>query len=494
MWSSRNNLSISAAFIFFLILILRYFPKDLPEITVVEQETIEDGPFLSLIYQAKEEIDYLHDIIRGKAEIAPVVESERILNFETFCQKLRIDNIKIAKKHEWTKNFRWWLFSAHFDSRQNSLFPGKNSIQILASIFLKPPSTPYCLIQYPHSTTPIVVEAILRPIWQRAWDPRFSFYNSFLITCGLPKNKKNEVPKSISLIPTKCPSKLYTNIPIQNNKPKKDGTKKPLIGVCLKGLDFMEDRSQHLIEWIEFQILMKADKIVIYVYSITSETRKALKYYSEKGKVEIVDLTLPGFSPNTPFIRHNFIARNRQQKRRSELIPYNDCFLRFSQSHEYVLIVDSDEFVVPLKHENWPDMLESLKNQKFHSSSFAIRNVFKLETFDHSSNSPLKMLSNNFRSKIVQDKGISEKSFINTKTIATVFNHFALHRLFSNVTRTQHIDPEIAIKLHYKPNCPEELGLHCKEIVENPIKDESLDRFVTKLEENVAKVLSIIRN
>uniref|UniRef100_A0A914XTU6 Glycosyltransferase family 92 protein n=1 Tax=Panagrolaimus superbus TaxID=310955 RepID=A0A914XTU6_9BILA len=258
----------------------------------------------------------------------------------------------------------------------------------------------------------------------------------------------------------------------------------------------MEDRSQHLIEWIEFQLLMNADKIVIYVYSITSETRKALEFYSETKKVEIIDLSLPGYSPNTPFIRHNYIARNRQQKRRSELIPYNDCFNRFSQSHDYVLIVDSDEFVVPLKHDNWPDMLESLKNPTFSSSSssLAIRNVFKLETFDHTSKSPLKMLKHNFRSKMVQDKGISEKSFINTKTIATVFNHFALHRLFGNVTRTQHIDPNLAIKLHYKSRCPEELGLHCKEIVENPIRDESLDRFALKLEENVAKVLLSIRN
>uniref|UniRef100_A0AC34F8B9 Glycosyltransferase family 92 protein n=1 Tax=Panagrolaimus sp. ES5 TaxID=591445 RepID=A0AC34F8B9_9BILA len=442
MWSSRNNLSISATLIFILILVFRYFPKELPDFIQVEQEEIEEGSFFALIRQAKEEIDYLNDIIRGKAEIAPVVEQQKELNSNKFCQKLRSDNVKIGKKNEWIQNFHWWLFSAHFDTRQNSLFPGKNSIQypqkkhlqILASIFLQPSKTPFCLIHFSHSTTPIVVEAVLRPIWQRAWDPRFSFYNTYLITCGLPNNNNDEIPKSVSLIPKKCPSKLYKNIPIQNNAPQKRDSKKPLIGVCLKGLDFMEDRSQHLIEWIEFQLLMKAEKIVIYVYSITAETRKALEYYSATGKVEIIDLTLPGYSPNTPFIRHNYIARNRQQKRRSELIPYNDCFNRFSQSHDFVLIVDSDEFVVPLKHENC------------------------------------------------------------TKTIASVFNHFALHRLFGNVTRTQHIDPEIAIKLHYKPRCPEELGLHCKEIGENPKRDESLDRFAAKLEENVAKVLSNIRN
>lgn len=41
-----------------------------------------------------------------------------------------------------------------------------------------------------------------------------------------------------------------------------------------------------------------------------------------------VPLTLPGNSPNNPFTRSHFIWRNRQQKRRHELIPYNDCLYR----------------------------------------------------------------------------------------------------------------------------------------------------------------------
>ena len=125
-----------------------------------------------------------------------------------------------------------------------------------------------------------------------------------------------------------------------------------------------------------------------------------------------VDLSLPGHSPNTPFIRHNYITRNRQQKRRSELIPYNDCFYRFSQSHDFVLIVDSDEFVVPLKHQNWPEMLASIPNSMKNSSSLAIRNVFKFETFENNGTSKLNILKINMRAKSIQDKGQSEKSFI----------------------------------------------------------------------------------
>uniref|UniRef100_A0A914YBY4 Uncharacterized protein n=1 Tax=Panagrolaimus superbus TaxID=310955 RepID=A0A914YBY4_9BILA len=130
MWSSRNNLSISATLLFILILVFRYFPKQLSDLIQTDQESIEEGSFFSLIWQAKEEIDYLNDIIRGKALIAAIIEPKKELNFDRFCQKLRSDYVKVGKKNEWVQNFHWWLFSAHFDSRKNSLFPEKKSVQL----------------------------------------------------------------------------------------------------------------------------------------------------------------------------------------------------------------------------------------------------------------------------------------------------------------------------------------------------------------------------
>ena len=115
---------------------------------------------------------------------------------------------------------------------------------------------------------------------------RASFYNTYLITCGLPSGDR--IPVSVSLSPTKCPSNIYKNIPVQSHPRPSQSLDKTLIGVCLKGLDFMEDRAQHLIEWIEFQLLMGADKIVIYVYSISTQTRKAIEHYVALEKVELV--------------------------------------------------------------------------------------------------------------------------------------------------------------------------------------------------------------
>jgi hypothetical protein len=125
-----------------------------------------------------------------------------------------------------------------------------------------------------------------------------------------------------------------------------------------------------------------------------------------------VDLELPGDSPNQPFTRHQFIWRNRQQKRRHELIPYNDCFYRHSANHHFVLIIDTDEVVVPLrKNRNWQSVLaESLKGQwRAEPSSLSIRNVFKFWKRQNEIENPFV---HRHRSAIVQERDQYGKSFI----------------------------------------------------------------------------------
>lgn len=75
-------------------------------------------------------------------------------------------------------------------------------------------------------------------------------------------------------------------------------------------------------------------------------------------------LCVLGESPNNDTrARSHYIWRNRQQKRRNELIPYNDCLYRHINTHDWVLIVDTDELVVPIKHDNWSSMLDDIVDQ-----------------------------------------------------------------------------------------------------------------------------------
>ncbi|KAK5968232.1 hypothetical protein GCK32_011449 [Trichostrongylus colubriformis] len=169
-------------------------------------------------------------------------------------------------------------------------------------------------------------------------------------------------------------------------------------------MDFQEDVSTRLVEWLEAQYLLGVSTVTTYVYTVAKNVQRVLDRYEKLGKLVQIPLTLPGHSPNLPLVRSQYIARNRQQKRRHELIPYNDCLY-------------------------------------------------------------------------------------STANVATVFNHFALHRLSPNVTGTIYVPEKLGLKLHYKATCPIEARKECDELQTDTVLDHSIDRFTDELSRRVNRAL-----
>ena len=55
---------------------------------------------------------------------------------------------------------------------------------------------------------------------------------------------------------------------------------------------------------------------------------KVLDYYSSLGVVDVTMVSLPGFQPNMPGLQHIYLRNKLTDKRRNEMIPYNDCLYR----------------------------------------------------------------------------------------------------------------------------------------------------------------------
>lgn len=262
-------------------------------------------------------------------------------------------------------------------------------------------------------------------------------------------------------------------------------------------MDFLDDLSLRFIEWIEANYVVGADKIVIYTYAVHPEVRRVIEYYETKNRIVNIPLTLPGRMPNVPLHRSSFIKRNRQQKRRNEIIPYNDCMYRHLYTHEYVLIVDVDELIVPLMHDNWENMLNYVKDQKRGDrntySALSIANAFFFDNltsqFDERYAKHLHMLRHDVRSKDISGPGVYGKSFMQIENIATVFNHFPLHKLRKNLRPTFHVDPRIALKNHYKEVCPIESRDECPKLYHDTVKDHAIRKFANEIKRNVEKVL-----
>lgn len=460
---------------------------------------IVGGSFTDDMDYALGAMQYMYDLRLGKAEIRPVVDEARKVKQYWWRCNLKMPAVVVT--NDWFQNDDLYVYSATYDRRRSSLYPHNHAIQILTMSFRSIPiaNKVFCNLYDTVQKQYIVTEGTIREIWQRAWDPRDFFYIPNLISCPVPKNFEQSINLTISLSKMQCKSQKFSaQVRMQPSRKEKSG-----IAVCVKGLDYLEDMPERLVEWIEMQYITGADTITVYTYYVPRKMQQVLNYYSKKKSFTVIPINLPGDSPNQVYSRSHFIWRNRQQKRRHELIPYNDCLYRHIDTHKFILMLDIDEIVVPLKHDSWNSMLDNItatfqeKNMKTGEvTSISIRNVFKFPSDTKLLNSfvPSYMytLRNRRKSKKLSKQGEYGKAFINTNTVATVFNHFALHRQHADVAKTLYVEPDLAVKLHYKSKCPVESSKQCEHLTHITVDDTTMDRYAVQLTGRVTKVLSYL--
>ncbi|KAF1761959.1 hypothetical protein GCK72_010218 [Caenorhabditis remanei] len=431
---------------------------------------------------------YLKLMEMARAPTRSVVEKKSKVEEHYWCFLKRPEHIQKARN--WLKMAGIEVYSAYFDDRDNSLFPENAAVQILvmSNHSIESKISIYCNI-FTH-TSYSTVKGYIREIWQTGWDPRDSFQVPSLITCPISRRIENKDEMSVSLTRRPCLSTENTIEVIKKPVFSGNETRKD-VAVCVKGLDYQEDISDRLLEWIEMQYVFGADTVTIYHFHLSEKTHKVLEYYKEKRKLQVIPLSLPSGNPNNPLERSAFLKANRPQKRRHELLPYNDCFYSHIHTHRYVLILDIDEIIVPIEHDNYGDLLRNfeLKTSGIRLSSISSRNVFKFPSnftlFPHYN----YMISNKKRSKKTSPKGEYGKSFSSTSTVATVFNHFALHKLSPAVAKSQYFSSSEALKLHYKSECPWESRNECHQLQYDVIDDQSLDRFEDKLRRRLNEIV-----
>uniref|UniRef100_A0A914I213 Glycosyltransferase family 92 protein n=1 Tax=Globodera rostochiensis TaxID=31243 RepID=A0A914I213_GLORO len=466
-----------------------------------------------------ESLEYMYSSQVGKAKVFELVE--RPANVEELRKCYGTEPKRKANRRQWTQNGQIYVYSAYLDERTNSIFPGKPSVQVLSSSFGTFPLQNAYYCHFRHYISPFnddkswawdgtVVRARVRWIWQRAWDPRTEFYNPFLFTCPMPStNLGNNVESLVLISRNSFCVKSGEGVGIANftqiTKPAKSSiiTEQSVFGIrpdrikhselpsAQKGWTFWRNRPHFRHEKLWNGCFYSGHLVPMPSHCIS------IGYPQIPHPHPKVELNLPANSPNQPFIRHQFIQRNRQQKRRHELIPYNDCFNRYTATHHFVLIADIDEVVVPLRHQRWQQLLhELLARGKWRAepSSISVRNVFKFwhnknigQNANNNTDNIDSLFGLRWRSDTAQESGQYGKSFVNTRSIVSVFNHFGLHRLHANVSNTLHVSEEDALKLHWRQQCPEEeLGIEkCQQLNTNLIRDHLLDRFKDEVEEEV---------
>jgi hypothetical protein len=139
--------------------------------------------------------------------------------------------------------------------------------------------------------------------------------------------------------------------------------------VCLSPLNFRYGRAYELVEWIELNKILGADKFVIYNYSSAVNVAQVLDYYTKRNTTEVIQWQLPMGVDTFPKTN-----KKKEIHYFGQTAALNDCLFRNKKLSKYVVNLDVDEFIIPhSKHaNNWNDII----HRKANASVYLFKNTF----------------------------------------------------------------------------------------------------------------------
>ncbi|CAL4066825.1 unnamed protein product [Meganyctiphanes norvegica] len=399
-----------------------------------------------------------------------------------------------------SSNWSFYLYGAYYDNR--TLVAMKPVIRILGmNDRLDQKVKIYCQLWFEGHTQPVFSQVFeYNLMWYKRWgDYTKGTFKPYMIACQIPPGYKHLVPESVSLVEKPC-DMAKTNLRVINNRPEHG--KKEDFAVCVKGLDFLhDDLSVRLVEWLELLFLVGANKVFFYQLEVHHNISKVLNYYQNQGKVEVTPITLPGEQPNIPGLLHMYLKSKLTNKRLNELIPYNDCLYKNIYRYKYIVLLDTDEIIMPKGVMNWKELMDTviipkaLQTKKTLQASYNVRNVYFMDNMKYSQDWYIKipnymhMLQHVSRSVNYTKPRQYVKCFHDPEQVLTLHNHFPLSCLGGNCT-TYDIETADAHLQHYRTDCVKTLKRSCdKEFRNNTIIDTTIWKYRDLLISQVTKVL-----
>lgn len=291
---------------------------------------------------------------------------------------------KVGEKEETSHHF----ISAYFDDRQIKS-AGRPAVVVIgyAARVLQRSEQLHCYFEYADGSrtclkAPVIQETV--NCGKQREDEKLEPYNYI---CSVASNTKEELPVSVAI--GRCHSldtAPYLNmsdfIPLiinnhQNSSSDKKTTKK--FGVCLHGpliQDMQNDPTgekilQNITNFIQMSQLLGAEEITMY--ASPSDLKDDIRKY-------LLD-TYPGTIRMVEW--KTFDNRRKNYFRlhyHGQIVLINDCIYRNMHRVKYLVMMDLDEMIIPVKHYNWLDMMTHLekKQQKGHrvSASYNFVNTF----------------------------------------------------------------------------------------------------------------------
>ncbi|KAG5666352.1 hypothetical protein PVAND_014386 [Polypedilum vanderplanki] len=329
-------------------------------------------------------------------------------------------------------------------------------------------------------------------LWPKYWGVNDKGASPYLISCTNPFYSRNLIPQYISIVENEC-DHANNILEIKNKRPK-DGHKKHFL-VSVKGIDFVDDVSLLLIEWFEILKLLGVDKVEVFVVNAHVNVIRVLQFYQSEKFVTIKYLKYPHELPNK-------VNESWHQWSQNDLVPYHDSFYENLYSYEFMVPLDIDEFIMPVKHEDrtWLDLvlrtINRFKEKHEEFDAFPVTNRYFLLKSIHENETiegipkKLRFLSNIYRAANFTPNGGNAKTFMRTDRVLAVHNHFPFSCIGPENCRWFIVNLDDGQLSHYRIDCD---NPECKESKANPTKDITLWKYKDEILENVNETLKRLK-
>lgn len=111
----------------------------------------------------------------------------------------------------------------------------------------------------------------------------------------------------------------------------------------LSACTIFQDEANYLREWIEFHRLVGIEHFYLYDNNSSDDYLTILQPYIDEGIVDLFDWPSPEHEDWTPY----------QEK------AYNHCIHYCTGQTQWLAVIDTDEFLVPVQHNNVQDFLKT---------------------------------------------------------------------------------------------------------------------------------------
>ena len=225
-------------------------------------------------------------------------------------------------------------------------------------------------------------------------------------------------------------------------------------GMCLhKAFENIPPKVIH--DWVKLNIELGAEVIMLYLQmKAPQEVYNVLVPYIEKGRVEVLDWQM---EPPLTSVDSYYYGQTG---------VISECIWENMHRVKYLGLNDADEFFVPLKHNNIPDMLRELETvqEARRAGSYIFTNALirgrkalpiVTEALNSKSCDGLTVDSVPFYFKrseyCLETGGASVKMIVKPDAVFTAWGHLLLSYRSDKYTREYIVPDTVGLSYHYRP-------------------------------------------